>query len=108
MTKIIFAAAACAALMSGSAMAEQVQTAFVSAKGVDFNDRAQVQALYAKIEAAARQACSLNSPNPALAAPEQDCVRSALADTVQRLDRPVLTAVYDRAATQRALATNDQ
>ena len=108
MSKIILAAAAAVALFGGAAMADQVQTTVLNAGHVNFTDRAQTQAFYAKINAAAREVCSIHSSNPMLARPERDCMAKAVADAVRHVNAPLLTAAYDSDTSNRALATNDQ
>lgn len=115
MTKLILAAAAAAALFAGQAFAAeqvQTQTVVVPASAVDFNNAAQVKVLYQRIDAAAREACSMNSANPALARPERECYARAVADAVRNVNRPLLTAAYDQdrgpMRSNSALAINDQ
>ena len=109
MSKIMFAAAAVAALLAGPALAETTQV-LVRTNAVDFNNRAQVQDVYARINDAARQACTTPSDNKYVATPDRECVARAVADAVRATNKPTLTAAYesntDRA--NRALAGNDQ
>lgn len=114
MTKMLFAAAAIAALLSGQAMADEIHTAVVNTAGVDFNNRAQADHVYGRITATARDICSVNSPNPVLARPDAECMRQAVAQAVRNVNRPLVTAAYERDAADavttpsRALAGNDQ
>ncbi len=114
MTKILFAAAAAAAILSGQAMADEVHTAVVKTTGVDFNNRTQADRVYARIAATARDVCTMNSSNPTFARPEAACVDQAIAQAVRNVNRPLVTAAYERNAVDavttpvRALAGNDQ
>lgn len=107
MSKIILAAAAVATLFAGSAMAE-TKTAAVSTRNVNFADRAAVNALYSRVEFAAQSVCSYNSKNRYVAAPDRACVEAALANAVNRANRPQLTAAYQARGAASAMATNDQ
>jgi UrcA family protein len=108
MTKLMFAAAA-AALLAGPALAETTQIQ-VRITNVDFNNRAQVQDVYARINEAARQACTTPSDNKYVAAPDRECMARAVAEAVRATNKPLLTAAYDSSANRanRALAGNDQ
>ena len=114
MTKILFVAAAAAALLSGQAMADETHSAAISTAGVDFNNRAQADRVYERIAATARDVCSMHSSNPVLARPEAECVSHAVAQAVRNVNRPLVTAAYERDAADavttpsRALAGNDQ
>jgi UrcA family protein len=116
MSKLMFAAAA-VALLSGPALAapavlDQPQTATLDAGRVNYNDRAQVQTLYERINAAARDACSLRSADPLQAIPDRSCMDRAVAEAVRHINRPVLTAAFEGSPVAgrapSALAINDQ
>lgn len=108
MSKILLAAAAVATLFAGSAMAE-TKTAAVPTGNVNFNSRADVNALFTKVELAAQSVCSYSSKNRYVAQPDRACVDRALAQAVASANRPMLTAAYQaRGAGASAMATNDQ
>jgi UrcA family protein len=109
MSKIALAALA-VAMLAGPALAQETQSALVRTGRVDFNDPAQVQQVYQRVEAAARQVCTLTSDNRYVAVTDRECMRKAIADAIAQTNRPLLTAAYDASArsTNRALAGNDQ
>ncbi len=107
MSKLILAAAAALALagpafaqtaagrIAGQAQSnEATQSKFVSARGVDFNDHAQVSALYTRLWSTAHAVCDSGSA-PRMAYADIGCARRALAEAVKTLDRPALTAMYE-------------
>ncbi len=108
MSKILLAAAV-ATLMAGQALAETRSTA-VSTGNVNFNSRADVNALYTRIDMAAQSVCSTDSKNKYVAQPDRACVDRAVAQAVSAANRPMLTAAYQArgAGNANALATNDQ
>jgi UrcA family protein len=106
MSKILFAAAAFATLVAGSAMAE-TKTATVRTNNVNFSSRADVNALFTQVEQAAQSVCSYNSKNRYVAQPDRACVDRAVAQAVASANRPTLTAAY-QARSASAMATNDQ
>jgi UrcA family protein len=117
MSNHTFAAAAALVLLAGPALAatpvaDQPQTVLLTPGRVDFADAGQVQTLYTRINAAARNACSLRSADALQAIPDRGCIDRAVAEAVRRLDRPVLTAAYERSPVAgraaSALAINDQ
>ena len=109
MSKMMLTAAVAAALLAGPALAQTSQV-MVRTHHVNFNDPAQVRDVYARINQAAREACTTPSDNKYVAQPERECVARAVADAVRSTDKPLLTAAFnsnpDRA--NRALAGNDQ
>ena len=115
MSKLMFVAAAVAALLSGPALADEVvHSAVVPTGAVDFNNPNQANQVYERIASTARDLCTMNSANPVFARPETECVNRAIAQAVQQANRPLLTAAYQRDAVDaktspgRALAGNDQ
>lgn len=92
---VITAAALSFAVLGSSAFAApaiQVQgddyapQEVVSTDGVDFNDQAQVDALYGKLRAAAARVCAFDSLS---------CRGRALSDAVRQVDRRELTSLYN-------------
>jgi UrcA family protein len=109
MTKMMFAAAAVAALLGGQAFAADASTSVaVNTQGVNYNDRAAVQQLYTRINVAAVKACETPSQNRYIRQADQSCVDKAVADAVRKTDRPLLTAAYQGAVSSNAMATNEQ
>jgi UrcA family protein len=107
MSKILLAAAV-ATLFAGSAMAETKTTA-VPTGNVNFNSRADVNALFTKVELAAQSVCRTDSKNRYVAQPDRACVDRAVAQAVASANRPMLTAAYQaRGGGANAMATNDQ
>ncbi len=108
MSKILLAAAAVATLMTGQALAE-TRSAAVPTGNVNFNSRADVNALFTRVELAAQNVCRTDSKNRYVAQPDRACVEQAVAEAVQSANRPTLTAAYQaRGAGMSAMATNDQ
>jgi UrcA family protein len=108
MSKILLAAAAVATLLAGQALAE-TKTAAVPTGNVNFNSRADVNALYTRVELAAQSVCSYDSKNKYVAQPDRACVDQAVAKAVASANRPTLTAAYQaRGGAANAMATNDQ
>ena len=109
MSKMMFTAAVAAALLAGPALAETTQV-LVRTAHVNFNDPAQVRDVYARINKAARDACTTPSDNKYVAQPDRDCMARAVADAVRATDKPLLTAAYNSNpdSANRALAGNDQ
>jgi UrcA family protein len=108
MSKILLAAAAVATLFAGSAMAETKTTA-VPTGNVNFNSRAEVNALFTRVELAAQSVCRTDSKNKYVAQPDRACVEQAVAHAVASANRPTLTAAYQaRGGASSAMATNEQ
>lgn len=107
MSKILIAAAAVATLMAGSAFAAETQSAAVSTAGVNFQSRAESEAVLTKIVAAAQEVCRIDSTNKYVAKSDTICVDRAVSGAVRSANRPQLTAAYQNASTS-ALAYNDR
>ena len=115
MSKLALAAAAALVLFAGQAMADEVSTAVVPTAAVDFNNRAQVDALYSHVRAVARDLCATDA-NPygySSASSVTQCVNEAVSQAVAKANRPLLTAAAegrtsDGQRANRALAGNDQ
>ena len=112
MTKLLLAAGA-AVLIAAPAFAAEPQAdapaKAVSARGVDFSNKDQVQRFYAKLNAAAQAVCDSGSPVPRTFAIDAGCVRQVVADAVKAADKPMLTALYNSSAdSNHAFAGNDQ
>lgn len=116
MIKLLFAATAAAALLSSQTLAADASSS-VSVKlhfgRVNYDDPVQVQALYAHIQHAARQAC-FGSPDAAfaLAPKDWDCVNQVVSEAVSKVGQPQLTALYENqsptVSPRTRLAGNDQ
>lgn len=113
MTKLMLAAAA-AILIAGPAFAEtaravdEAPTQAVSTRGVDFASKDQVKHFYAKLKGAAAAVCDSGSANPRFSMTDASCTRQVVSQAVKTVDKPVLTALYNSAQDNRALAGNDQ
>ena len=95
MSKFVLAAVAVAALgFSGQAFADQLEQRAVSTASVNFTDQAAVKSFYAKLRSAAKEVCDSASVNPVIAQKDRACVEQVMAQAVQKMDRPVLTAMY--------------
>jgi len=77
----------------------------VSTAGVDLQDPVAVQALYARLHAAAGAVCDGYAVNSRVSAADVACADRALAQAVQALNAPLLTALYTGAASQRDRTT---
>jgi UrcA family protein len=98
MSKLLLAATA-ALLLAGPALAETQDAPprqTLSTHGVDFNDGAQAKAFYGKLWRTAYTVCDSNSANPRIAQADLTCVRHAMAQAVQSVGAPRLTALLDR------------
>jgi UrcA family protein len=97
MSKLVLAAAA-ALVLAGPALAAQpaavteAPSQVVSAKGVNFNDPAQVRHFYARLQGAARAVCQSGG---SAGSEDLSCVRRNLQDAVKAVDAPKLTAMLD-------------
>jgi UrcA family protein len=78
--------------------------AFLSTAKVDFQDPAQVQAFYARLERVAREVCDSRISDRSVQREDAACAREAARDAVTRLSRPLLTAAY-QAKSGTAFAT---
>ena len=102
MMRTVASVALLAALLSaGAASAADLDSATatrsreVSLKGVDFNDRAQVENLYRRLKVTARNVCSDARPSTvAMQNRDRQCARDALDNAVAKLDRPQLRLVH--------------
>jgi UrcA family protein len=114
MNKLILAASAALliaspALAEGARNSDDAPSLAVSAKGVDFANREQVQRFYAKLRGAIARVCDSGSASPELARGDAACARQVTAQAVKAMDKPVLTALYNtQGDNNRALAGNDQ
>ena len=115
MFKLVFAATAAAALLSSQALAADGSSVSVKLHvgRVNYDDPAQVQAVYARIQDAARQACFGPSDAAfALAPKDWDCVNQVVSEAVNRIAQPQLTALYENQSPtpgpRTSLAGNDQ
>jgi UrcA family protein len=116
----IMSIAAVAALVSSQAMAgdlltDRVQSATVRIGQTNFDNPAQVQALYARIGDVARRVCVDQAPHQVLLLdpPDRACVDHVVAEAVGKISQPRLTAVYQNQgpaaiSPRSALAGNDQ
>lgn len=71
----------------------------VAVAATDFRDSGQVEALYARIQRAALQVCmspDLSFADRAARDADRACAQRALAAAVAKMDRPMLTARYQR------------
>jgi UrcA family protein len=98
------AALALAALSGPALAANDVPTRMVSTAAVDFQDRAAVDALYVRMQQAARDVCDTNSANPRITQGDAACADRALAKAVREIDHPTLTASYNQRHTDARLA----
>jgi UrcA family protein len=97
MSKLLLAATA-ALLLAGPALAQAQEAApsqVVSTRGVDFSDAKQVHNFYNKLWRTAYAVCDSNSVNPRIAQADLACVNHVLAQAVQKVDAPSLTAMLD-------------
>ena len=100
MSKWMFAAGFAVAFgfaAAGQAMAADVnsyQTRQISTAGVDFRDEAAVKAFYANLRHTAQAACNANPDSWRIQTVDRACYERAMAQAVQKIDRPVLTAEY--------------
>ena len=82
------------------ATAERLDVAMpLSVAATDFRDPGQVEALYARIQRAALQVCmspDLSFADRAAREADRACAQAALAAAVAKMDRPMLTARYQR------------
>ena len=98
MNKLLLAATA-ALVLAGPALAqaeEAAPTQVISTRNVDFNNSAQVKGFYMKLWRTAYQVCDSNSANPVVSQSDISCVRRAMAQAVQSVNAPRLTAMLDR------------
>lgn len=97
MSKLALAAAA-ALVLAGPALAaagdNDVPAKEVVAKGVDFNDAAQVRRFYFRLQTAARLVCSSGSAGHlTIASEDLSCIRRNMNEAVRKVDAPRLTAM---------------
>ncbi len=123
MTKLMLAAAAAAALFAGPALAagagadtDTVRSAVLHTGQVNYQDAAQVRAVYKQIRSVARSVCSEPSIDGVFApsGPDRECMRQAEAQAVSKINRQTLTAAFEgehgpaSLNAGHALANNDQ
>ena len=70
----------------------------LSARGVNFADRAQVKGFYDRVRAAARAACSSDSLTPWGSREDEACRTRFVSDAVNRVNAPLLTAMNNSGA----------
>lgn len=70
----------------------------VSTRGVDFADPSAVKAFYDRVRAAARVACSSDSLTSWVSREDEDCRSRFVRNAVDQVDKPLLTAMDNRAA----------
>ena len=111
MSKMLIIAAAAAVAIGGlagpsfAAGLDATPSQAVSTGKVDFRNEASVKGLYDSLRQAAYTVCGVYSANPRVDRGERACAEKALAEAVHNANRPVLTAVYQRAMPEnRALA----
>ena len=87
-----------ALLTAGAAAADSsTRSREVPLKGVDFNDRAQVERLYFRLKTTAREVCRDPGWPPGSAPRDADCAARSLDAAVARLNRPMLRLVHSGA-----------
>jgi len=98
MLKLLSKAAICAALAAPALAASPPLPAerTISTAGVDFTDRAQALAFYGRLHAAAEAVCDGYVANSRVTQAEIACIDRTIAEVVRKLDKPTLTALYDR------------
>jgi UrcA family protein len=106
MSKIILAAVAAFTIagVSQQAMAQDAQKApsqTVSIANVNFDSAKQVSAFYNKIWRIADRLCDSNSANPQILQADRACTEDAIAAAVRDANKPMLTAMYNDARTNR-------
>lgn len=94
-------ACACAifAGVAGQAGAREdaVPTRAVSLAGVNFDNQADVSALYGRLKAAASFVCDTNSANPRITQMDQICAKQVLTEAIASAHQPALSALHDAA-----------
>lgn len=98
MSKLLLAAAA-ALLLAGPVLAQAEEVApskVISTRGVDFSDAKQAHAFYNKLWRTAYAVCDSNAANPRIIQADRTCVNHVMAQAVQKVDAPSLTAMLDR------------
>ena len=88
-----------------AAQASEAPVISVSTAGVDFTNRASVRDFYAHLRQAAASVCDSNSVNPRMSQEDQVCAKAALANAVQAVNQPALTAMLDGSSNRTRLAT---
>jgi UrcA family protein len=73
----------------------------ISVTGVDFTDPASVRLVYARLQAAASAVCDGYRANSRVSQRDIACADRVLAAAVRTLDRPVVSALYERRGTLR-------
>jgi UrcA family protein len=98
MSKLLLAAAA-ALLLAAPTLAQAQEVApsqVISTRGVDFSDAKQVHSFYNRLWRTAYAVCDTNSANPIIAQADTACVNQVMAQAVQKVDAPRLTAMLDK------------
>ena len=94
-TKLMIAAALCAALAAG-AQATEVTPVHVKYADLDLNDAAGAKVLYQRIRRAADTVCAVPDTNQiAFIALKKQCMVKAIAEAVAQVNVPTLTALYE-------------
>jgi UrcA family protein len=101
MTKLLLAAAAALAIASPALAhaddaATPIQARIVSAQDVNFSDPASADHFYVKLWQAALDVCFVGAGITRPSEVDQSCVRTAMAQAVESVNRPLLTAAYER------------
>jgi len=96
MFRSIFAASVIAATVFGASGALAQERAYeeraVSTRNVDFDNPAQVSALYGRLQAAARSVCDSDVDNgPLTAEADKACEAASVHDAIAQVNRPQLT-----------------
>jgi UrcA family protein len=100
---------AAALLFSGFAQAEDVRKVEVAYGDLDLARSEHANALYWRIQRAARDVCeSTVTPASRALLIERKCVGKAVDEAVQRVDNPNLTAVYMAKAGKRAMVASNR
>lgn len=94
MNKILLAAAAALTIAGPALAAPAGADQSLSVSGVNFNNAADVDAVYARITRAAATACDSYAAQGRVSAAARTCADRAVAQAVKALDRPVLTAMH--------------
>jgi UrcA family protein len=107
MLKAVCIAAGLMAVTASAAVAETPQSRTIALSGVDFRNPAAVRDLYAKLKTAANAVCDSYAANGRVSAADVACTHQVLGEAVRKVDRPVLTAMYDDGAATRMASNPD-
>lgn len=97
---MIAVAAASFTLAAGQAFAVENRTdppSRMVSTAVDFRDPAAVRDLYGRLAKTAEQVCDSYAAMSRVTAADRACASKALADAVERLNQPAVTALHDAA-----------